>query len=35
MLKLFKNLTKREVVFMIISSLLIIFQVALELKRPD
>ena len=35
MLKLFKNLTKREVVFMIISSLLIIFQVALELKMPD
>ena len=35
MLKLFKNLTKKEVVFMIISSLLIIFQVALELKMPD
>ena len=35
MLKLFKNLTKREVIFMIISSLLIIFQVALELKMPD
>ncbi|MBP3444609.1 MAG: ABC transporter ATP-binding protein [Bacilli bacterium] len=35
MLKLFKNLTKREVVFMIISSLFIIFQVALELKMPD
>ena len=35
MLKLFKNLTKKEVVYMIISSLLIIFQVALELKMPD
>ena len=35
MLKLFKNLTKKEVLFMIISSLLIIFQVALELKMPD
>ncbi len=35
MLKLFKNLTKKEVFFMIISSLLIIFQVALELKMPD
>ena len=35
MLKLFKNLTKKEVIFMIISSLLIIFQVALELKMPD
>ena len=35
MLKLFKNLTKKEVVFLIISSLLIIFQVALELKMPD
>ena len=35
MLKLFKNLTKKEVVYIIISSLLIIFQVALELKMPD
>ena len=35
MFKLFKNLTKKEVIFMIISSLLIIFQVALELKMPD
>ena len=35
MFKLFKNLTKKEVMFMIISSLLIIFQVALELKMPD
>lgn len=35
MFKLFKNLTKREVVFMIISSVLILLQVALELKMPD
>ena len=35
MIKLFKNLTKKEVIYMIISSLLIIFQVALELKMPD
>ena len=35
MLKLFKNLTKKEAIYMIISSLLIIFQVALELKMPD
>ena len=35
MLKLFKNLTKKEIVYMIISSILIIFQVALELKMPD
>ena len=35
MFKLFKNLTKKEVIFMIISSLLIIFQVSLELKMPD
>ena len=35
MLKLFKYLTKNEVVYIIISSLLIIFQVALELKMPD
>ena len=35
MLKLFKNLSKKEIIYMIISSLLIIFQVALELKMPD
>lgn len=35
MLKLLKNLTKREVILIIISLILIISQVWLELKMPD
>ena len=35
MLKLFKNLNKREYIFMLISCLLIFVQVWLELKMPD
>ena len=35
MLKLFKNLTKKEYLLMIISVLLIVFQVYLDLKMPD
>ena len=35
MLKLFKNLTKKEILLIIISLILIIFQVFLELKMPD
>ena len=35
MFKLFKNVTKREILLIIISTILIIFQVFLELKMPD
>ena len=35
MFKLLKNLTKREVILICFSTLLIIFEVALELKMPD
>lgn len=35
MFKLFKNLTKKDVLFTILSSILILLQVALELKMPD
>lgn len=35
MFKLFKNLTKREIILMLISTSLIVFEVALELKMPD
>lgn len=35
MLKLIKNLTKRDYIFVIISFALIVFQVYLELKMPD
>lgn len=35
MFKLFKNLTKKDVIFTILSSILILLQVALELKMPD
>lgn len=35
MIKLFKNLTKKEWLLMIISTLLILFQVYLDLKMPD
>lgn len=35
MLKLLKNLTKREVILIMISLVLIISQVWLELKMPD
>lgn len=35
MLKLFKNLTKKEILYILISLVLIVFQVWLELKMPD
>ena len=35
MFKLLKNLTKKEIIYVIISVLLIVFQVYLELKMPD
>jgi len=35
MLKLFKNLTKKELLYIVISLALIVFQVWLELKMPD
>ena len=35
MLKLFKNLTKKEILCILISLILIVFQVWLELKMPD
>ena len=35
MLKLFKNLTKKELLYIVISLVLIVFQVWLELKMPD
>ena len=35
MLKLIKNLTKRDVMFVILSFLLIVFQVWLDLKMPE
>ena len=35
MLKLFKNLTKKEILFIIISLILIVLQVYLELKMPE
>ncbi len=35
MLKLYKNLTKKEITFIIIGLILIFFQVSLELKMPD
>ena len=35
MLKLYKNLTKKEIMYIIISLILIVVQVGLELKMPD
>ena len=35
MIKLFKNLTKKDLIFILISIILIVFQVWLELKMPD
>ena len=35
MLKLYKNLTKKEIMCIIISLILIVIQVGLELKMPD
>ena len=35
MLKLYKNLTKKEIMYIIISLILIVIQVGLELKMPD
>ena len=35
MIKLFKNLTKKDYIFILISFVLIVFQVYLELKMPD
>ena len=35
MFKLFKNLTKKDVITILISVVLIVFQVWLDLKLPD
>ena len=35
MIKLFKNLTKKDVCFILVAILLIVFQVRLDLKLPD